>query len=82
MSIDKTIEAINASAGNWLLFAARDDGTETRPFIPTDDLKALVAHVERLETALRNVRVCAANTCAKCCDTIDEVLDSKGKERE
>jgi len=32
--------------------------------------------IERLETALRNVRVCAENTCAKCCDKIDEALDS------
>lgn len=55
MSVNKTIERIKAIPDNWLLFAGRDDGTETRPFIATDDLKALAKYTERLETAANDV---------------------------
>jgi len=79
MSIDKTIERINRMPLEArLVFQSPHHRLEGG--VNVKELLAILAHVERLETALRNVRVCAANTCAKCCDKIDEALDSKGKQ--
>lgn len=55
--IKKTIEAIRKTLPvNWLLFAARDNGTETRPFIAGDDLKELADGYESLQSENAELR--------------------------
>jgi len=96
MSIDKTIKKIDGLPNKGKIYTDGESIMGVETVCTTDDLKSLVAHIERLEDRIReferateevvqeyHLRSCdCSEPLTLAVERLEAALDSKGKERE